>query len=48
MTEILDRLSLADKFAESGDAPSMIGAANEILEINKNCVEIYTDFFLYF
>ena len=48
MTEILDWLNLADKFAESGDVLSMFGAANEILEIDKNCAEIYTDFFLYF
>ena len=41
MAEILDWLKLADKFAEDGDAESMIGAANEILEIDKNCAEGY-------
>ncbi len=41
MTEILDWLNLADKFAESGDVLSMFGAANEILEIDKNCAEGY-------
>ena len=41
MAEILDWLKLADKFADDGDAESMIGAANEILEIDKNCAEGY-------
>ena len=41
MTEILDWLNLADKFAESGDALSMFGAATEILELDKNCADGY-------
>ena len=41
MTEILDWLKLAEKFAEDGDAQAMLGAANEILELDKNCAEGY-------
>lgn len=39
--EILDWLKLAEKFAEGGDAQAMAGAANEILELDKNCAEGY-------
>ena len=41
LQEILDWLKLAEKFAEDGDAQAMIGAANEILELDKNCAEGY-------
>ena len=41
MEEILDWLKLAEKFAESGDAQAMLGAAEEILELDKNCAEGY-------
>lgn len=41
MTEILDWLKLAEKFAESGDAQAMLGTADEILELDKNCAEGY-------
>ncbi len=41
LDEIADWLKLAEKFAESGDAQAMVGAANEILELDKNCAEGY-------
>ncbi len=41
MTEIADWLKLAEKFADDGDAQAMLGAAEEILEIDKNCAEGY-------
>ena len=41
MEEILDWLKLAEKFAEDGDAASMVGAANQILELDKNCADGY-------
>ena len=41
LKEILDWLKLAEKFADDGDAQSMLGAAEEILEIDKNCAEGY-------
>lgn len=39
MTEIFDWLKLAEKFCEDGDAESMIGAANEILELDANSAD---------
>ena len=41
MEEILEWLKLAEKFAEDGDAESMVGAANQILELDKNCADGY-------
>jgi predicted O-linked N-acetylglucosamine transferase (SPINDLY family) len=41
LEEILDWLKLAEKFAEDGDAESMVGAANQILELDKNCADGY-------
>lgn len=41
MEEILDWIKLAEKFAEDGDAESMVGAANQILELDKNCADGY-------
>ncbi len=41
MEEILDWLKLAEKFAEEGNAQAILGAAEEILEIDKNCAEGY-------
>ena len=41
MEEILNWLKTAEKFAEDGDAESMMGVAEEILELNKNCAEGY-------
>ena len=41
MEEILDWLKLAEKFAEEGNAQAILGAAEEILELDKNCAEGY-------
>ena len=41
MEEILDWLKLAEKFADGGNAQAMLGAADEILELDKNCAEGY-------
>lgn len=41
LEEIGAWVKLADKFAEDGDAAAMVGAAEEILELDENCAEGY-------